>query len=320
MHANNEIGTIQPIAEMARVAHERGALFHTDAVQTAGKIPTRRQGARRGPAVDIGPQVLRTEGRGRSLDPPRTAAAADTDRRQARAEPPCRHRERCRHRRHGRRGDHGAREDRRRSAAHVARCAIGWRKGVLRAVPGTTVNGARSPRVPNTTNISFDRIEAESLLIALDLEGRRGLDRVGLFVGHARAVARAQGHGLSGAPDAELDPLQPGRRQHGGRVDRVVAILPGIVEKLRNLTRALRHACEPPTARSANMRIVVAMSGGVDSSVAAALLASRVTTSLVCRCSYTIRAAVSRSAVAARSTICMTLAGSPPRWEFPITS
>ena len=38
MHANNEIGTIQPIAELAALAHERGALFHTDAVQSAGKI------------------------------------------------------------------------------------------------------------------------------------------------------------------------------------------------------------------------------------------------------------------------------------------
>ena len=39
MHANNEIGTIQPIAEIAAIAHERGALMHTDAVQSAGKIP-----------------------------------------------------------------------------------------------------------------------------------------------------------------------------------------------------------------------------------------------------------------------------------------
>ena len=39
MHANNEVGTIQPISELARVAHERGALFHTDAVQTLGALP-----------------------------------------------------------------------------------------------------------------------------------------------------------------------------------------------------------------------------------------------------------------------------------------
>src|SRR6266542_1446511 len=39
MHANDEIGTIQPVAELARLAHARGALFHTDAVQSIGKIP-----------------------------------------------------------------------------------------------------------------------------------------------------------------------------------------------------------------------------------------------------------------------------------------
>ena len=38
MHANNEIGTMQPIAELAEVAHEAGAVFHTDAVQTVGKL------------------------------------------------------------------------------------------------------------------------------------------------------------------------------------------------------------------------------------------------------------------------------------------
>jgi cysteine desulfurase len=39
MHANNEVGTLQPVAELARLAHERGALFHTDAAQSAGKLP-----------------------------------------------------------------------------------------------------------------------------------------------------------------------------------------------------------------------------------------------------------------------------------------
>jgi cysteine desulfurase len=56
-------------------------------------------------------------------------------------------------------------------SARVAMLRDRLEAGILRTVPGTIVNGARSPRVPNTTNISFDRIEAESLLIALDLEG-----------------------------------------------------------------------------------------------------------------------------------------------------
>ena len=54
MHANNEIGTVQPIPELATIARERRALFHTDAVQSAGKIPIDVKSPRRGPAVDLG--------------------------------------------------------------------------------------------------------------------------------------------------------------------------------------------------------------------------------------------------------------------------
>src|SRR5262245_62637088 len=56
-------------------------------------------------------------------------------------------------------------------AARVAALRDRLEAGVLAAVPGTAVNGAPDRRVPNTTNISFDRVEAESLLIALDLQG-----------------------------------------------------------------------------------------------------------------------------------------------------
>ena len=115
-------------------------------------------------------------------------------------------------------------------------------EGVLRAVPGTTVNGARSPRVPNTTNISFDRIEAESLLIALDLEG------VAVSTGSACSSGTLE-------PSHVLKAMgfPPHRTQNSIRfslgaanteadVDRVVAILPGIVEKLRSLTRVPARA------------------------------------------------------------------------------
>jgi cysteine desulfurase len=55
MHANNEIGTIQPVTKLASLAHERGALFHTDAVQSAGKIPVNVKGAWGRSAGDVGP-------------------------------------------------------------------------------------------------------------------------------------------------------------------------------------------------------------------------------------------------------------------------
>ena len=56
-------------------------------------------------------------------------------------------------------------------AARVGALRDRLEAGIVQQVPGTVVNGSRDARVPNTTNISFDRIEAESLLIALDLEG-----------------------------------------------------------------------------------------------------------------------------------------------------
>jgi cysteine desulfurase len=108
---------------------------------------------------------------------------------------------------------------------------------ILRSVTGTAINGTRLQRVPNTTNISFDRVEAESLLIALDLEG------VAVSTGSACSsgtlepshVLRAMGF----PPHRTQNSL---RFSLGGfstqeEVDRVVEILPKLVEKLRGLTK-----------------------------------------------------------------------------------
>ena len=96
MHANNEIGTIQPIAELARRAHERGALFHTDAVQSVAKIPVDVQRAGRRSAVALGAQVQRAERRRGAVDQARHADRGDSDRREARANAARRHGERAR--------------------------------------------------------------------------------------------------------------------------------------------------------------------------------------------------------------------------------
>jgi cysteine desulfurase len=236
MHANNEIGTIQPITEMARLAHQRGALFHTDAVQTAGKIPLNvktleldllSMSAHKfyGPK-GIGALWIR---RGLRLLPVLTGGKHE------------------RSRRAGTENVAGivgmgvaatlALNKMEQEGRRISALRDRLEEGVLRTVPGTAVNGGRSPRVPNTTNISFDRIEAESLLIALDLEG------VAVSTGSACSsgtlepshVLKAMGFPPHRTQNSIRFSLGTGSTE--ADVDRVVAILPGIIEKLRNLTR-----------------------------------------------------------------------------------
>jgi cysteine desulfurase len=237
MHANNEIGTIQPVAELARVAHARRAIFHTDAVQTAGKIPL--------DVKTLGVDLL-TLSAHKFYGP--KGIGATWVRRGLRLLPILTGGKHERSRRAGTENVAGivgmgvaAVEARAKMSAEATRLATlrnRLEEGILVAVTGTAINGAREPRVPNTTNISFDRVEAESLLIALDLAG------VAVSTGSACSSGTLE-------PSHVLKAMgfPPHRTQNSIRfsfgaantdadVDRVVSVLPGIVEKLRSLTRA----------------------------------------------------------------------------------
>jgi cysteine desulfurase len=237
MHANNEIGTVQPIAAIAGIAHGAGALFHTDAVQTVGKV-----------AVDVrtlGADLLSLSGH--KFGAPKGTGALWI-RRGTRLVPMITGGRHERNRRAGTENvpslvgfgvaatlaadgltDHA-------TAMRALRDRL--EAGVLATVPGAMVNGRRDARVPNTSNISFDRVEAESLLIALDLEG------IAVSTGSACSSGTIEpSHVLKAMR------LPPARTQsairfslgHGNtadEVDRVIAVLPAIVEKLRSLVGA----------------------------------------------------------------------------------
>ena len=237
MHANNEIGTVQPIAELAAIARERRAVFHTDAVQSAGKIP-----------IDIktlGVDLLSMSAH--KFYGPKGVGALWI-RRGVRLQAPLTGGKQERGRRAGTENVSGiagmgvaAREARAKMVGEAMRLAAlrdRLEDGILRGVTGTALNGVRSPRVPNTTNVSFDRTEAESLLIALDLEG------IAVSTGSACSsgtlepshVLKAMGFPAHRTQNSIRFSL--GSANTEAEIDRVIAVLPGIVEKLRSLTRA----------------------------------------------------------------------------------
>lgn len=233
MHANNEIGTLQPIAALAALARTRGALFHTDAVQTAGKLPidvgalgldllsisAHKFGGPKG----VGALWIR---RGVRLAPFITGGRQERNRRAGTENVPA-------IAGMGAAADY-ARQAMAATAPRVAALRDRLEQGILSGVPDTSVNGT-GPRVPNTTNISVDRVESESLLIALDLEG------IAVSSGSACSSGTLEpSHVLKAMGFPHARTLNSLRFSLGGsnteaEIDHVVRVLPALVSKLRGL-------------------------------------------------------------------------------------
>jgi cysteine desulfurase len=235
MHANNEIGTIQPIAELAAIAKAHGALMHTDAVQTAGKIPIDVKAL----GVDllsisahkfygpkgVGALWLRKAVR---LTPFVTGGRQERNRRAGTENVP------------GIVGL-GAAADRARAklgveAARLETLRDRLEQGILDAVPAAERNGAAHPRVANTANISFARIESESLLIGLDLEGLAVSSGSACSSGTLEPSHVLKAMGLPHARTLSSIRFSLGESNTDADIDRVIKVLPPLVEKLRSLS------------------------------------------------------------------------------------
>ena len=239
MHANNEIGTIQPVAELARMARARNAVFHTDAVQTLAKIPV--------DARALGVDLLTLSAH--KFNGPKGAGALWI-RRGTRVQPILTGGKHERTRRAGTENVPAiaglgvaarlARGKVVEDAPRVAALRDRLESEILARVPGTAVNGATTPRVPNTTNISFDRVEAESLLIALDLEGIAVSTGAACSSGTLEPshVLRAMGLPTHRAQNSIRFSL--GADNTDAEVAYLLDRLPAAVEKLRGLTAARR--------------------------------------------------------------------------------
>jgi cysteine desulfurase len=170
MHANNELGTVQPVAEIARIAREAGVPLHVDGVQALGKI-----------AVDVdalGVDLYSMSGH--KLYAPKGVGALYV-RKGTRLAPIAFGGHHERDRRPGTENVPGI-------AAFGAACELAGRtlaaeserlaslrdrfeNIVLDRISGTGINGSRWNRTPNTSNIYFDAVDGEAMVIALDLRG-----------------------------------------------------------------------------------------------------------------------------------------------------
>ena len=234
MHANNEIGVIQPIAQIGAICKERGILFHTDAVQTAGLL-------------DIDVKKLNVDMLTMSahkLYGPKGVGALYV-RKGVRLVPLI---------------QGGGHENRRRAGTENVPGIVGMAKalelaaaerevvtpriqklrdrlleGILN-IPHTRLNGSRTERLPNNINVSIEFIEGESLLLNLDLKGIAASSGSACTSGSLDPSHVLLAIGLSHEVAHGSLRLTLGRDNTDADVDYVLETLPPIVERLREMS------------------------------------------------------------------------------------
>jgi len=235
MLANNEIGTIEPIAEIGKIAAEKGIALHTDAVQAAGKIPI--------DVDNLGVDLLSISAH--KFCGPKGAGALYI--RKGTQLGPLMY------------GGHSER-DRRPGTEDVAAIAgmgkaaelalAGMRvesqrvrglrdrleQGLLGRVPHSWVNGGRAPRVPNTSNLTFPFIEGEAMVIALDLKGIACSTGAACSSGALEPSHVLMALGLAAEDARATLRLSLGHQTTEKEIDFALETIPPVIERLRQLS------------------------------------------------------------------------------------
>lgn len=235
MYANNEVGTIQPIAEIGKIAKEKGIYFHTDAVQAVGNYPINvkedhidlltMSGHKFNAPKGVGALYIR---RGVRLEAVQHGGAHERNMRAGTENVP---------------GIVGlgkaaeiAKNDLAEKMAHLKQLRDKLISGIMEKVPHTQLNGHPTQRMPGNVNFSFHFIEGESLLLNLDLKGiaassgsactSGSLDpsHVLLAMGLTHEVAHGSLRITMGRGNTEAD------------IDYCLEVLPEIVERLRSMS------------------------------------------------------------------------------------
>jgi len=235
MHANNEVGTIQPIEEIAAIAHERGAVFHTDAVQTFGKLP-----------IDVdkmGIDLL-------SLSAHKIYGPKGTGvlyiRKGTKLEP-------CVHGGHQEWGKRGGTENVAGivglgQAAEIAMAEMDadekrirvlrdrLETGLTGKITDTLSNGHREKRLFSLANICVKFVEGEAMLLRLDHEGVAASSGSACTSGSLEPSHVLLAMGLPAEIAHGSLRFSLGKANTEQEIDKVIEVLPPIVEKLRDMS------------------------------------------------------------------------------------
>jgi cysteine desulfurase len=235
MHANNEIGAIQPLAEIGDIAREHDVYFHTDAVQALGKIPVDVEKL----GVDLlslsahkfngpkgaGAMYIR---KGTILKPLLYGGHHERDRRPGTENVP---------------GIVGLGMAAELALAHLeenAQRVAGLRdrleRGILERVPRVTVNGDPGRRLPNTSNLCFDYVEGEGFVIAMDLRGIACSTGAACSSGSVEPSHVLSAIGLTPEQARSSIRLSLGRYSTAEDIDATLETLPAVVERLRSVS------------------------------------------------------------------------------------
>jgi cysteine desulfurase len=240
MYVNNEIGTVQPIPELGRIARERGVLFHTDAVQAGGALSLDvaqlnvdlltltahkfygpkgsgalyvRQGTPLKPLINGGSQERR-----RRAGTENVAGIVGFARALELAEE--------------------------RRPAYVEHCRALREQlieGVLARIPFVSVNGDRVQRLPNNANLSFDFVEGESILMLLDQQGFCASTGSACSSGSVEPSHVLMALGLPVERAVGSVRFTVGRSTTAADIDHLLDVLPPIVERLRSASPDYQH-------------------------------------------------------------------------------
>ena len=232
MHANNEIGTIQPLEEIGGIAREHDVYFHTDAVQSVGKIPVdvEKLGVDllslsahkfNGPK-GVGATYIR---KGTILKPLLYGGHHERDRRPGTENVP---------------GIVGLGMAAELALAHLEETAqrvAGLRdrleRGILERVPQVSVNGDPERRLPTTSNLCFDYVEGEGFVIAMDLRGVACSTGAACSSGSVEVSHVLSALGRTPEQARSSIRLSLGRYNTVEDIDATLATLPAVVERLR---------------------------------------------------------------------------------------